>query len=99
MKENDAAALGFLAGACFALLLYRVLSDAYDLAYDTVHALRKPRVEWHVFGPDVAENVKTAAATKDAAPGVAGAEAHAKTSAEIQSTNFGSSGHIKATRP
>ncbi len=77
---SDRDALMFAFGVCVTVALYQ----AIDCITEMLHDLRKPRVEWHVFGPD--------ASSKDAAPmpadmgGVASAPA-------------GTSGHIKATRP
>jgi len=87
---TDRDAVMFLFGVCFALVLYRLTDDITDV----IDAMRRPRVEWHVFGQDTSGDGPTAGG-KDA---TASAPMYAD-NAGAASAPAGTSGHVKVSRP
>jgi len=81
---TDRDAVMFLFGVCFALVLYRLADDIAG----TIDSMRRPRVEWHVFGQD----------TSGDGPAAAGKDATASTPLTVPPTPS-ASGHVKASRP
>ncbi len=78
---SDRDAVMFVFGVCFAMVLYQTI----DSIAGVLDGLRRPRVQWHVFGPEGANTTTNEAAAKNTAPST--------TAAAV------ASGHIKATRP